>query len=59
MLVGFSVPAPLKRDLSRIARAEARTLSETACELLRLGLVRYFELAGSDPQAAQLKIRRR
>lgn len=53
--VGFYGTAALKRDLWRIARAEDRTLSVTVCALLRLGLARYFELAGSNPAAERLK----
>ena len=53
--VGFYGTAALKRDLWRIARAEDRSLSVTTCALLRLGLARYFELAGSNPAAARLK----
>jgi len=43
--VGFYGTPALKRDLWRIAKAEDRSLSQTVCALLRLGIGRYFELA--------------
>jgi hypothetical protein len=54
-MVGIWAGAALKRDLWRIANAERRSLSETVCGLIRLGLHRYFELAGDDDHAATIR----
>jgi len=56
--VGFYGTSALKRDLWRIAKAEDRSLSQTVCGLLRLGIARYFELADAQmvaPLAALMK----
>jgi hypothetical protein len=56
--VGFYGTAALKRDLWRIAKAEDRSLSQTVCGLLRLGIARYFELGDAQmvaPLAALMK----
>lgn len=56
--VGFYGTAALKRDLWRIAKAEGRSLSQTVCALLRLGMGRYFELADEQmiaPLRAMMK----
>jgi hypothetical protein len=46
--VGFYGTPAFKRDLWRIAKAEDRSLSQTVCALLRLGIGRYFELADAE-----------
>lgn len=43
--VGFYAAPAFKRQLWRIAKAENRSLSQTVCALLHLGIGRYFELA--------------
>ncbi|MGA7200495.1 MAG: hypothetical protein WBX26_01590 [Candidatus Cybelea sp.] len=56
--VGFYGTPALKRDLWRIAKAEDRSLSQTVCALLRLGIGRYFELADEQmiaPLRAMMK----
>jgi hypothetical protein len=53
--VGFHGTPALKRDLWKIARVEDRSLSTSVCALLRLGISRYFELAGDTVETARLR----
>lgn len=39
------MPTALKLDLKAVAKAERRSVSQTAAGLIRLGMGRYFELA--------------
>ena len=53
--VGFHGTPALKRDLWRIAKTEDRSLSQTVCALLRLGIARYFDLTKDTIEVARLK----
>ena len=53
--MGFRAGHALRRDIARIANAEKRSLGETICGLVRLGLGRYFELAGDEEHARVMR----
>lgn len=44
--ISARVPEALKRDLKKIAEAENRSLAQIVSGMCRLGIARYFELAG-------------